>query len=194
MHALLRGWIIDVLRRHQPVVAIALRQRAKFEGWLKFELAAYAEENGARGVEVEASSADSAASRRRAHLSFYFDQVRYDLELKTPNSSWRVPGVDDKTRPITKNVAGIVSDARKLFSSPNHGLVAFVLFPVPEGDRRWVVYLGRIAQELQIELSASAHTSQVTFPLSDSHVADVVVCCFPTPGDLDVRQAKVPGD
>lgn len=56
MHLLVRGWIADILKRNESVVAVALRQRAKFEGWLKFELAAHACDAGATAVQVETSS------------------------------------------------------------------------------------------------------------------------------------------
>lgn len=46
MHDTVRNWIADVLRRNPGPVLIAMRQRAKFEGWLKFELAAHAERYG----------------------------------------------------------------------------------------------------------------------------------------------------
>ena len=63
-----RSWIVDVLEQHRPLLAVALRQRAKFEGWLKFELALYAEQHGATNVEVETPS-DTGA---RADLSFTY--------------------------------------------------------------------------------------------------------------------------
>lgn len=37
-----RQWIVEVIKEHPMVSAIAVRQRAKFEGWLKLELAAKA--------------------------------------------------------------------------------------------------------------------------------------------------------
>ncbi len=179
MHEQVRASIIDVLERHRPLLAIAFRQRAKFEGWLKFELAACAEQRGATSVCVEATSQDPAvASRRRSDVAFHFDHVRYDVELKTPNSNWRLPGVDNVTRPITKNIADIVLDARKLSASADHGIVAFVLFPIPSGDARWHEYLERVSTTLKMQLSTVDHTAQITIPLSEAYGADAVVCCF----------------
>jgi hypothetical protein len=179
MHEQVRRWIVDILKSHHPLLAIAFRQRAKFEGWLKFELAAYAEENGALSVCVEASPEEQAvASRCRSDLSFRLDDVRYDIELKTPNSNWCLPGVGISTRPITKNIAEIVVDARKLSAWTDHGLVAFVLFPIPRGDVRWHEYLERISMSLETPLSAAEHTTQVPVRLAESQYADAVVCCF----------------
>lgn len=41
--ALVRGWIVEVLTSRLDVMRLAVRRRAKLEGWLKFELACRAE-------------------------------------------------------------------------------------------------------------------------------------------------------
>ena len=64
MHELLRKWIVEILSNRHEVMSVALRQRAKFEGWLKFELAAHAEKCGATHVVVEASLPDGGRSDR----------------------------------------------------------------------------------------------------------------------------------
>lgn len=50
----------------------------------------------------------------RADVTFHDGNERDDVELKTPNTNWRIPGILNKHRPITKNFAGVVKDARKL--------------------------------------------------------------------------------
>lgn len=180
VHDIVRAWLREVLQNHPGPMAIALRQRAKFEGWLKFALAAHAEEKGAIDVVVEAPSSESGVAGGRSDISFRWEGIRYDVELKTPNTNWRMPGVAEMTRPITKNIASIVEDARKINTQDCQPLVAFVIFPVPRGDDRWVQYLDRIGQELQLSLSREAHASQVTLPISSAYSADMVVCCFPT--------------
>jgi len=175
MHETFRQWISEVLRDHRGVMSIALRQRAKFEGRLKFELAAHAEENGAENVVVEAPLPDGG----RSDLSFDWSGSCYDVELKTSNTNWRIPGVAEITRPITKNVSGIVADARKATASDRRPLVAFVIFPVPCGDVRWRQYLERIGAELEQELSSDVNATQITLPISEQHASDVVICCFP---------------
>src|SRR6266700_5182540 len=119
---LVRTWIADVIERRSDLVAIAMRQRAKFEGWLKFELAAYAQLKGAAEVTVEAATDDSSGSRH--DLTFYYGAERCNVELKTCNTNWRMKGVLVKTRPITKNVAGTIKDAGKLQNCVGHGVVA----------------------------------------------------------------------
>jgi len=178
-HDILRAWIGEVLQNHPGPMAIAMRQRAKFEGWLKFALAAHAEEKGATNVVVEAPTSEAGVAGGRSDISFLWEGTRYDVELKTPNTNWRMPGVAEMTRPITKNIASIVEDARKANSQDCQPLVAFVLFPIPRGDDRWLQYLDRIGHELQLPLSREAHAIQITLPISSAYSADVVVCCFP---------------
>ena len=47
-----RQWIVDILNRRQSLLSVAVAQRAKFEGWLKFELADYAQRHGAAYIVV----------------------------------------------------------------------------------------------------------------------------------------------
>lgn len=173
----IRHWIVDVLEQHRPLLAVAVRQRAKFEGWLKFELALYAEQHGASAVEVEAPSGLGS----RSDLSFGYDGKRYDVELKTSNTNWRMKGVLARTRPITKNIRGVIIDGGKLRQCPGEGIVAFCLFPVEAGDSRWMDYLKRIGSELGINLSEGEHTSRVSVPLQDGHQADIVIATFAVP-------------
>ena len=178
MDTIVRRWIAEVIEQRKRLLAIAVRQRAKFEGWLKFELAAHAERQGARDVEIEATPDSPSLARYRVDIALTFDDTRYNIELKTPNSNWRLPGVLNKTRPITKNIAEIVNDARKLAECHDRGLVAFVLFPIPPRDRRWLEYLERIARELTISLSENDHTTRVSIPLGHTYSADLIVSCF----------------
>lgn len=173
----IRHWIVDVLTdaAHAPAVRLAARQRAKFEGWLKFELASRAVADGAMNVTVEARYGGASA---RADLSLMFNGVACQIELKTPNSNWRMDGVENKHRPITKNIVSVVADAKKLRESSGNGVMAFVLFPIPVGDVRWHDYLSRIADDLQIPLSEARHCSRVTVSLTIAQRCEFVVCCF----------------
>jgi len=181
MDKTIRDWIVEILQQRCTLLAIAVRQRAKFEGWLKFELAASAEKHGAQSVEVESASDESNSTHERSDIRFCFNNVRYDVELKTPNSNWRMPGVHNKTRPITKNVAEIVSDAQKLCRSPSQGIVAFVLFPIPPKDDRWIEYLKRISAELEISLTPQEHCNRLSIALGENQPADLIVCSFSVP-------------
>ncbi|MGB7593385.1 MAG: hypothetical protein WCD04_15975 [Terriglobia bacterium] len=180
MDKTVRSWIVEILESRRSVITIAVRQRAKFEGWLKFELAAHAEKSGASNVEVEASK-ESTQAHERSDITLYLQGVRYDLELKTPNTNWRSAGIETKTRPITKNIAGIVQDVKKLRDSVGQGIVAFVLFPIPPRDDRWTDYLRRIAADTGVPLSERHHCSRVSVSLEGEASADLIVCCFPVP-------------
>ncbi len=170
MDKLVREWITTVLDHHPSVLAIAIRQRAKFEGWLKSELAAHAEQQGALAVQVEASFTNVTLNLCRSDITFYYDDKRYDVELKTPNSNWRIPGVLNTTRPITQNIDEIINDGKKLKGSGGVGIIAFVLFPVPTQDRQWIKYLERIATSLSIPLSQIDHSSRLAVSLGGGTV------------------------
>lgn len=173
---LVRTWIADILQARSKLLAIAIRQRAKFEGWLKFELAAYAELHGAEQVKIEAATDDSV--RSRADLTFHYNGERYDIELKTCNTNYRMKGVLDRTRPITKNVAGIITDAKKLASCAEHGVIAACMFPVQGNDQRWAEYLVRIGNETGVLLSAHQHTTRVSVPIGSNDATGVIVISF----------------
>lgn len=179
MHTTLRNWIVNILEERKPLVAMAIRQRAKFEGWLKFELAYRASQaNDIKDVSVESGYE---GQQIRGDICFSRDGKQYVVELKTPNTNWRMDGVEKKTRPITKNISSVVTDGRKLMSHPNGGIIAFVLFPVPVNDKRWIDYLDRISTELGIPLKEHEHTSQISVSLADDESANLVVCAFTVP-------------
>ena len=120
----------------------------------------------------------------RSDLTFLYDRRRYDVELKTSNTNWRIKRVLAPTRPITKNIRGVIIDGGKLRECPGDGIVAFCLLPVEAGDDRCMDYLKRIDEELGISLSDREHTSRVTVPLSARHQADIVVATFGVPKPL----------
>ncbi len=180
MDAILRGWIREVLDQHKALLPIAVRQRAKFEGWLKFELALVAEQHGAQEVQVEVPYQ---GSKKRADLGFAFNGAAYCVELKTPNTNWRMRAVPvNKHRPITRNIAGVVNDAKKLAECSRQGIVAFALFPVSRGDRKWVRYLQRIAEKTGVSLSEEKNCFRWPIDLSSEQGEnpEIVVCAFLT--------------
>jgi len=175
MHKNLMIMIAAVLEAHSDVLAIALRQRAKFEGWLKLELAAAAERNGYAAVEIETPLDTNRGER--ADLGFRHDGEKYVVELKTPNSNWRFEGIETRTRPITKNIKSIVDDVEKLREVKN-GIVAFTLFPIEPGDVRWREYVTRISNETGIQITDVEHCHLVDVPVSPTHKASILICCF----------------
>lgn len=73
MDKLIRNTISDIIKNHTQLISIVIRQRAKFEGWLKFELADHLQKLGLSNIEVESNYADS---NNRADLGFVYNGVR----------------------------------------------------------------------------------------------------------------------
>lgn len=146
----MRRILRTLLAQRIDVTRLACQQRAKFEGWIKFELAsALILDPRFDQIILE----DGYSSSGRADLSFIFQGVKWYVELKTANTNWRADGLQNRTRPITKNINGIVDDILVLRqkSPPDRGLAIFCIFPVPlrlwEQTREQLAYhLGRIEE------------------------------------------------
>ncbi len=180
MDAILRDWIREVLDQHKALLPIAVRQRAKFEGWLKFELAFVAEQHGAQDVQVEAPYQ---GSKKHADIGFEFEGTAYCVELKTSNTNCRMHAVPvHKHRPITRNIAGIVSDAKKLAECSSQGIVAFAFFPVSKSGRKLAGYLQRIAEQTGVSLSEEKNCFRwpVDLTSEQGENPEIVVCTFLT--------------
>ena len=121
--------IKKILSKNKDLLEIAFRQRAKFEGWLKFEIAKEFQKSG-KDTKVEYPIA-------KGHVDLFADN--WLIELKTPNTSYTCKGVDPKTRPITDNVNSIISDVdklRKISKVPCYDLfIAFVMFPIDKNKK-----------------------------------------------------------
>lgn len=127
--ALLGDCLGQLLRR--PELAVALRQRAKFEGWLKIEFAHLLEQRGCR-VTLEAGTPTD-RGRVVADLLVEVPGLAPALVmLKTNNTNFRFPDVASGTRPVTKNVEATAQDVEKLRTAcqGNPAYVVFPLFPV----------------------------------------------------------------
>jgi hypothetical protein len=102
--------------------------------------------------------------------------IFYRLELKTPNCNWKTTGIQSKTRPITKNIKSVIDDTKKLNS--NQGIIAFVLFPIPNNDIRWTAYIDRISVETGIKVSSNQNCSLITINIDQENKCDLVVCAY----------------
>ncbi len=103
------NFIIDAIEKtilsHKDLMKIALRQKAKFEEWLKFELAAELQKMGMKDVMVEGKARFRFS---RTDITISHEYMGYDLELKTSNTNWKNSGVLSGTKPITKNIRSII--------------------------------------------------------------------------------------
>lgn len=117
-------------------LSIFARERAKFEGWLKVELC----ESLFKHFE------DVAPEKNRIDISF----DSWGIELKTVNTNYRYNNVEKKTRPITKNVQGVIDDIEKLKSMTySNRAVLFVVFPVTNNKSEWQEHLQKISTILK---------------------------------------------
>ena len=142
--------IESILSNNQDLLEIAFKQRAKFEGWLKFDIAKKFQESG-KDTKVEYSIA-------KGHVDLFADNCL--IELKTPNTSYTCEGVDPKTRPITDNVNSIISDVdklRKISEDTCYDLfIAFVMFPIDKDEdkntkSKYIEHVNRIENHIQAQ-------------------------------------------
>jgi len=157
----IRSALAELVTGHPTIMRLAVTQRAKFEGWLKLELAGKLTELGLSNVQFETPYQGG-----RADLSFGPDDRRALVELKTCNTNYRMPGCKPLTRPITKNVQDICADCRNLQSAPDGGIMAFVMFPVPlHGQAR-----GKAESRLQRQLDRIRLAAGLVRPPADEFV------------------------
>jgi hypothetical protein len=125
-----------------PSLVLPLTQRAKFEGWLKVELGRELADLG-HDVTLEAPVP---GTRARADLAVEGSTDAL-IMLKTVNTNYRFPEVWNRSRPITKNVAGMAEDVVKLQlrSGDQLGLALAVVFPLsPDHRVPFETYLQRV--------------------------------------------------
>ena len=81
---MIKSTLKEIIARRRDVMILAARQRAKFEGWLKFELAAaLSTRNGIQSVDLETQYITGGKS----DLSFKVDGITWYIEMKTANVS-----------------------------------------------------------------------------------------------------------
>lgn len=138
--------IESILLNNKDLLEIAFKQRAKFEGWLKFEIAKEFQTSG-KDTKVEYPTA-------KGHVDIFADNCL--IELKTPNTSYNHPDLESKTRPITDNVNSIISDVDKL-RNITEGLsydsfIAFVMFPI-DTNKKYMGHVNKIENHIQAQKS-----------------------------------------
>lgn len=142
----LNNLIVSILEGNAGLVFIAIKQRAKFEGWLKFQLAhKLLEEDGK--VEVERPY----PTNGKLHADIYAKNAF--IELKTPNTNYRYKQCISCNRPVTKNITSIIEDINKLRSiEDNEKYIAFVIFPIDQDKKKYREYILRIENEGRVKL------------------------------------------
>lgn len=168
MHTEIINYIENIIKYRKPIVDLAVKQRSKFEGWLKFEIADSLIKAGVENIILEAPYLGM-----RSDIGFIHGNIQYYLELKTCNTNYRIKDIDNKNRPITKNIDSIIEDVNKLRNCPGVGLVSFILFPIPINDDRYVDYIEKITYETNYNLIDREHYKRVNMGNYD-----IVICCF----------------
>jgi hypothetical protein len=125
----------DIASKNKTVIRLACKGRSKFEGWLKFEIAKKLIEKGFE-VFPEKGRFDLVISNESGE--------DFVVELKTANTNYRIRGIENKYRPVTKNFKGIFQDIEKIKRSGKKGKVVFVIFPVPVNDERYLKFIERV--------------------------------------------------
>lgn len=119
--------IKEIVDSNKDVLTLACRGRSKFEGWLKFEIARRLLKKGFE-VFPEHGRFDIAI----------FDESKdeFVVELKTANISYRIKGVKNKTRPVTKNFKSIEKTLRKSKEAERRArlFLLYFLFPLMTKD------------------------------------------------------------
>lgn len=173
MQDLILCGIATIIEDNKGLLRIAVRQKAKFEGWLKFELAHYLEKNNFGPVVVES---EVETGNGRSDVTFMHNGKKISVELKTPNANWKTNGVESKTRPITKNIDSIIKDALK--HNSDSCVIAFVLFPIPSKDLSWTPYINRIVSEAGVEINRQTNCKLVEVEVNDTDKCEMLICSF----------------
>ncbi|MEA3297782.1 MAG: hypothetical protein U9R56_07955 [candidate division Zixibacteria bacterium] len=128
-----------VLETHSGL-RIYVRERGKFEGWLKVELCRVLSENG---IDPEPESA-------RWDVSF----EKWGIELRTVTTNVSHDNVKNIKRSTTRNVEALIKDIWKLITPgrtitfPNRAIL-FIVYPLDHEDPHWQTnHLRQITSEL----------------------------------------------
>lgn len=117
-------------------LAIFAKKRGKFEGWLKVELC------------ESLSKHFSTITPEKDRIDVTFDD--WAIELKTVNTNYRYENIENKTRPITMNIQGVIDDIEKLKSTNYiNKAILFVVFPATHNHKNWKTHLQKISKLLK---------------------------------------------
>lgn len=115
--------------------------RSKFEGWLKVEI-----------IDILTKYTNNITPEKDR-----IDVVVEDwaIELKTSNTNYRYDNVENKTRPVTKNVSSIIKDIKDLEHNVNYDnkAVLFIIFSLDLNNLSWQQHIQKIENEL-VELKS----------------------------------------
>jgi hypothetical protein len=126
----IQGLLRNILVSREDLTYLACQQRAKFEGWLKFELTSALHRSPSfENMILE----DCCSTNGRSDISFEYGGIKWFIEIKTANTNWRAEKLENSGQPITRNMDGIVEGIIVLRKKciPARGVTVFCMFPVP---------------------------------------------------------------
>ena len=140
--------LIDTISQHSGC-AIFAEERAKFEGWVKVELARIFSELGYKVEPEKPYSIDK--ERHQVDLFSESGNTGLCVELKTVNTSYKGILAKKKTRPITMNINSILEDLEELsrIKEANPGVECYVLFlvyPCRSENRYWQMHKRKLEE------------------------------------------------
>jgi len=122
-------------------IAVFVKNRAKFEGWLKVEIVDILC-NKMNPDEITPEAPDnnenikSEENKKAKHIDIVFGDSA--LELKTVNTSYSHEDMENKIRPITDNVNKLKNDIDKLRNLHREDIknkaILFVVFPLSQNN------------------------------------------------------------
>jgi hypothetical protein len=120
-------------------LGVFAKHRAKFEGWLKVELVDILIRQGH----------DAVPEHDRIDVCFGGEYEGIAIELKAVNTNYRDGIAENKVRPITKNIQGVLDDIEKHWKNNfPHKFVIFVAFPLDVTHAKWKSHLKIIEEQL----------------------------------------------
>ncbi len=139
--------LIDTISQHNGC-AIFVEERAKFEGWVKVELARILFELGYKVEPEKAYFIDG--KRHQVDLFSEHGNTRLCVELKTVNTNYTGILAKKKTRPITMNINGVLEDLEELSrikeANPEvEYYVLFLVYPCESGNKHWQMHKRKLA-------------------------------------------------
>lgn len=126
MEDIIANAILQTIQSNQQLLALPCAQKAKFENWLKFELA----------YRLKVLIPDTVVEYKLPNGNKFIDIKSGNcyIELKTTNTNVTIPILSPQaTKPITQNINDIISDVnnlRKFITDDDSSrYVATIIFP-----------------------------------------------------------------
>lgn len=160
-------------------VLLAVKQRAKFEGWLKLELASSFREAGVQKVEIEKGYG---GGWNRSDVFFARNNIENYVEIKTIPTSWVVRDKGVKVvlaKTISDDYKGVKFNIERLKKLENdqRGFALMVMYPYPiEAGTEKVQLEAKISKGVyDRELLENPH--EIRF-LSLNENIGIIICSF----------------